>query len=114
MIQHIKYFRGTGRKGDSCRPKNLTIAVSVDASILANRVQQSFERENIDALAGEHGDETAGDPVEIDWFEIETEDKALSVTVFNRGLALLLEDDEKIRRLHRFLCVLEEELAGPI
>ena len=30
------------------------------------------------------------------------------ITVFNRGIALLLSDDERIRRIHRVLCKLQD------
>jgi hypothetical protein len=62
-------------------------------------------------LSGVYGDQTAGDPVEVDRLEIETGDKDISAIVLNRGISLLSTDNEEIRRLHRFFGVLHSELA---
>ncbi len=32
---------------------------------------------------------------------------SVEITVFNRGITLLVSDDERVRRIHRVLCTLD-------
>jgi len=111
LIKHLKYFHGTGYQRNTGMPGDLTIAVSVGESLMTHRIVDSYKNEQITDLDGDHGDPEAGDPVEVDVLKLETADTFLSITVFNRGIALLFGDNEEIRRLHRFFCVIEKELA---
>lgn len=59
-------------------------------------------------MGGVHGDEDAGDPVEYDHLRIVLTEDVIDIEVFNRGIAVLMSDDERIRRIHRVLCKLNK------
>lgn len=52
----------------------------------------------------------AGDPVEYDRLRLVLADDIVEIMVFNRGIALFTSDNERIRRVHRVLCVLHNPL----
>ena len=35
-------------------------------------------------------------------------DDTVEIAVFNRGITLFMSDDERVRRIHRVLCKLDE------
>ncbi len=39
-------------------------------------------------------------------------DDAVEIEVFNRGITLFTSDDERVRRIHRVLCKLDESGKG--
>jgi len=49
----------------------------------------------------------AGDPMEYDNLKLVLTDDTVEITIFNRGIALFMSDDERIRRIHRVLCKLD-------
>jgi len=110
-IKRIKYFHGTGLAAASDLPEELLVAVSVGPSLVTKGLVRSFEKERIGELSGQYGDRTAGDPIEVDRLEVETAERSIAVTVFNRGVAMLSANSDEIGRLHRFFGVIEEELA---
>ena len=75
----------------------------------------AIERERLEELAGEWGGPDAGEPIEYERLHVAYERGAFEITLFNRGIMLIFCDDERIRRLHRALCVVHdavERLAG--
>ena len=56
---------------------------------------------------GVYGDKNAGDPVEYDHLKLVLTDDTVEITVFTRGIALFMSDDERVRRIHRVLCKLD-------
>jgi len=46
--------------------------------------------------------------VEYDHLKLVLTDDTVEITVFNRGIALFASDDERVRRIHRVLCKLDE------
>jgi len=100
-----------GFDSDSNRPVDMRVGVSIGASRVTGRIVQSLDAERILSLNDLYGDPTVGDPVEVDRLEIDFEGDRppKEITVFNRGLMLLLTDD--VRRLHRFFGVLVKELG---
>lgn len=110
-IRKLKYFHGVGRRRGTQMPKNMTVAMNVGATQITAGIQASFESERIAGLSGTHGDPSAGDPTELDVLVVELDEAIVNATVFNRGIALLLGDDEKIGRLHRFFEVIAQEIG---
>lgn len=102
-----------GFDSESNRPVDMSVAVSVGASLVAGKIVESLDTERILSLKNQYGDPTVGDPVEVDRLEIYFEggEASYEVTVFNRGLTLRFTDDVDVRRLHRFFGVLEHELG---
>ena len=39
-------------------------------------------------------------------------DDTIEITVFNRGIAFFMTDDDRVRRIHRVLCRLDKEQGG--
>ncbi len=93
-------------------PLDLMAAVGVGGP-LSGKINSSYENEGIAELGGVHGDPDDGDPVEVDVLKLLSREVSISITVFNRGITLLTGDSEEMRRLHRFICVVESELSGP-
>jgi hypothetical protein len=78
-------------------------------------VIDAIERERLEALAGEWGEPDAGEPIEYEQLHVTYERGAFELTLFNRGILLIFYDDERIRRMHRALCVVHdavERLGG--
>jgi hypothetical protein len=71
-------------------------------------VRKSINEENILNLGGVYGDKDAGDPVEYDRLRIVLTDDVVEIEVFNRGIILFMTDDEKVKRIHRVLCKLDD------
>ncbi len=112
MINKLKYYHGMGHSEKTGMPTDLMAAVSVRGPI-SSKIYSSYKEERIAELSGEYGDATAGDPPEVDVLALSTDDVDVSITVFNRGIMLLMRDSEEIRRLHRFFRTIENELGGP-
>ncbi len=112
-IARLRYFHGMGFDSDSNRPVDKIFAVSVGVSGLSAKIVESLDAERILSLKSRYGDPTLGDPVEVDRLEIDFEGGGPphQVTIFNRGLTLMLTDDDDVRRLHRFFGVLKKELG---
>jgi hypothetical protein len=82
---------------------------------LAPVVIDAIEREGLDELAGEWGEPDAGEPIEYEQLHVVHERGAFDLTLFNRGILLIFSDDERVRRMHRVLCVVHdavERLGG--
>ncbi|MDI6451437.1 hypothetical protein [Anaerobaca lacustris] len=75
-------------------------------------VRKAVIEENLLNLGGVYGDEGAGDPIEYDYLKLILTDDTVEITVFNRGIMLLMSDDERIRRIHRVLCKLMNDGEG--
>ena len=56
---------------------------------------------------GEYGDRAAGFPVQYDNLRIHLTDDTVEIVFFNRAIALFTCDDEKLRRIHQFMCAVE-------
>ena len=47
--------------------------------------------------------------LEHDHLKLVLTDDTVEITIFNRGIALFTTDDERVRRIHRVLCLLDKE-----
>lgn len=111
MIKSLKYYAGMGLKPGSKYPADLSAAVSLGGSQLTKRIRNSFGEERITELSGTYGSETTATPVEVDRLEVKTNNGEVTVTVLNRGMTLLMGENEEVKRLHRFFCTLKDELG---
>jgi hypothetical protein len=78
-------------------------------------VIDAIQRERLEELAGEWGEPDAGEPIEYEQLQVAYEHGAFELTLFNRGILLIFSDDERVRRMHRALCVVHdavERLGG--
>ncbi len=67
--------------------------------------------EDILNLGGVYGDKDAGDPVEYDHLRLVLTGNVVEMKVFNRGITLLMTEDEKVKRIRRTLFKLDERKA---
>ncbi len=88
------------------KPDDLPVKIWHGARIPAV-VLTAINTEDLLNLGGVYGDKTAGDPVEYDNLKLVLTDHTVEITVFNRGIALFMSDDERIRRIHRVMCKLD-------
>jgi len=103
-LKRIEYRRGMLEKG--MKPDGLPIKVWRGAKIHPD-VRAAVNAENLVNLGGVYGNKKAGDPVEYDNLKLVLTDKTIEITVYNRGIALFITDNERIRRIHRVLCMLD-------
>jgi len=101
----IEYRRGMLDKG--MKPENLPVKVWLGANIPMD-VRGAINDENLLNLGGVYGDKNAGDPVEYDHLKLVLTNNTVEITVFNRGIALFMSDNERVRRIHRVLCMLDK------
>jgi hypothetical protein len=71
-------------------------------------VIDAIQRERLEELAGEWGEPDAGEPIEYEQLHVAYEHGAFELTLFNRGILLIFSDDERVRRMHRALCVVHD------
>jgi len=69
----------------------------------------AIEAENLLDLGGVYGDRKFGDPVEFDNLKLVLTGDTVEITVFKRGIALFVSDDERVLRIQRVLCKLDGE-----
>jgi hypothetical protein len=104
-LEQVEYRQGMLEKG--MKPDRLPVQIWRGSKIPAV-VRAAVNTENLLNLGGVYGDKKAGDPVEYDNLKVVLTDDTVEITVFNRGIALFISDDERIRRIHRVLCKLDE------
>jgi hypothetical protein len=108
-LEQIEYRRGMLEKG--MKPDGLPVQIWRGGKIPAN-VRAAINTEDLLNLSGVYGDKKAGDPVEYDNLKLVLTDDTVEITVFNRGITLFTTDDERVRRIHRVLCKLDESGKG--
>jgi hypothetical protein len=104
-LEQIEYRKGMLEKG--MKPENLPLKVWRGGKIPGN-VCAAVNKEELLNLGGVYGDRNAGDPVEYDHLRLILTEDTVEKTVFNRGITLFMPDDEKVRRIHRVLCKLDQ------
>jgi hypothetical protein len=109
-LKRIEYRRGMVES--SAKLENLRVKVWRRAEVFPT-IAKWIDEEGILDLGGVYGDERAGDPVEYDYLKLTLADDEIEITVFNRGIALLMSRslDEGVVRIHRFLCKLDDAEA---
>lgn len=108
-LEQIEYRKGMLEK--SMKPENLPMKVWRGVRISAN-VCAAVNEEDLLNLGNVYGDRNAGDPVEYDHLRLILTEDTVAITVFNRGISLFTSDDEKVRRIHRVLCKLDQPGNG--
>jgi hypothetical protein len=103
-LEQIEYCRGMLER--DMKPDTLPVKIWRGAEIPVD-VRGAINAEDPLNLGGVYGDKKAGDPMEYDNLKLVLTDDTVEITVFNRGIALFMSDDERIRRIHRVLCKLD-------
>lgn len=102
-LEQIEYREGMLERG--MKPDSLPVKTWRGAEIPAD-VRGEINAEDLLSLGGVYGDWRVGDPMQYDNLKLVLTDDTVEITVFNRGIALFISDDERIRRIHRVLCKL--------
>ncbi len=103
----------SGMLADNKAPKDLPVAIWRSPEFPAG-VEAAIRKEGLRSLDGIYGNEHVGDPVEYDHLRLVFSDKAVEITIFNRGITLLSTGDAKVQRIHRVLCKLNKaDMAVP-
>ena len=108
MIQDLKqaeYQRGMIES--SMNPNDLPVKTWHGTGIPAE-VRTSINDEGILNLGGVYGDQDVGDPVEYEHLRLAQTSDVVEIKILNRRIALLMIEDEKMRRIHRVLCKVDE------
>lgn len=103
-LEQVEYRQGMIEKG--MKPEDLPVKVWRGSKIPAD-VRAAINMENLLNLDGVYGNKKAGGPAEYDNLKLVLTDDTVEITVFNRGIALFMSDDRRIRRIHRVLCKLD-------
>ena len=105
-VERIEYRRGMLAKGEA--PGDLPVTVWQGAEI-PRRVLDAIQNERLLDLGGIYGDQRVGDPLQYDQLRLILGDGVVEITFYNRAMALFIAGDEKLRRIHRVLRILQEE-----
>ncbi|MFW6107030.1 MAG: hypothetical protein ACOC8H_02625 [bacterium] len=104
-LEQIEYRCGMLKAG--MRPEDLPVKTWRGPKIPAE-IRKSINAEDLLNLGGVYGDKNAGDPVEYDHLRLILTDDVVEIEFFNRGITLFMTDDEKVKRIHRVLCKLDQ------
>jgi SEC-C motif len=111
-ITRARYTRGfVGELSDLRSGRGLRVT-EWEAPAIPAAILDSIEQEAADELEGEWGDPEAGDPMQVDLIDLETEADVVSIEVFNRAIALVHADGEDMQRIHRVCGALEGATSG--
>ena len=108
-LEQIEYRRGLVEAG--MKPDDLPVKIWPNAA-MPSEIRQAIEKEDLLSLGGVYGDERVGDPMEYDHLRLIGTDGVVEIVVFNRGITLFTTDNEKVRRIHRVLCKLNDAIDG--
>lgn len=103
-LEQVEYRWGMLEKG--MKSKDLPIKVWRVSQIHAD-VGAAISAENLLDLGGVYGDKKTDDPVEYDNLNLVLTDDTVEFTGYNRGIALFMLDDERIRCIYRVICKLD-------
>ena len=109
-LERIEYQKGMLEKG--MKLENLPLKVWRGIKISGD-VRAAINEEDLLNLGGVYGEQGADEPVEYDHLRLILTDDTVEITVFNRGITLFTSDDEKVRRIHRVLCKLDQPDFSP-
>jgi len=104
-LEQIEYRRGVLEPG--MKPDDLPVRTWRGAEI-PGEARKSINEEDILNLGGVYGDKDAGNPIEYDRLRLVLSDDVVEIEVFNRGITLFMTEDEKVKRIHRVLCTLDD------
>ena len=103
-LKHIEYRRGMPESG--MNPNDLPVKTWHRTG--SPEVRTSIKDEGMLNLGGFYGDKDVGDPVEYEHLRLVQTSDVVEMKVFNRGISLLMTEDEKVKRTHRVLRKVDE------
>ena len=106
MIRSLSYSWGLYPRAQAGMPMDRRVAVTWSAADLPSEVAAAFVSEGIGGSAGTFGDETLGEPVEIDDLDVEMDTGRVRIRVYNRGIGLMRGMGAELAQLHRFFSTI--------
>ena len=107
MIRSLSYSWGLYPSAQAAMPTRPRVAVMWSGANLPSEAADAFASEGIGGLAGTFGDETLGEPVEIDDLDVEMDTGHVKIRVYNRGMDLMRGTGPELLRLHRFFSTIQ-------
>ena len=104
-LEQIECRRGVLEPG--MKSDDLPVRTWCGAKI-PGEARKSTNEEDILNLGGVYGDKDAGNPIEYDHLRLVLSDDVVEVEFFNRGITLFMTEGEKVKRIHRLLCTLDD------
>ncbi|MEA3369042.1 MAG: hypothetical protein U9Q24_01610 [Candidatus Ratteibacteria bacterium] len=93
---------------DSMDKKSSCEECILTADEIPPNIQQMFSSDKVSELSGTWGDPDYGSPIQYQWAIVETENgKSYEYKVCNLAIMIFHSEDEKIKRLFRFLVRVE-------
>ena len=112
MIRSLAYSWGLYPSAQAGMPMGPRVGVTWSAADLPSEVAAAFAAEGIGGLAGTFGDETLGEPVEIDDLDVQMDTGRVRVRVYNRGIGLMRGMGPELVQLHRFFSTIHAATSG--
>lgn len=109
MIKKIKYHHNYGQRAD--KPDKMDKAFLLCGEQIPQKVHELFKTLKISELGGSYSSDLPAEPTEVDYLKIETTGKPIEIKVKNRGLNLLMGNNEKLRIVHEFIEKTLHELS---
>lgn len=113
-IVRVCYTRGMVGKLSDLRAGRGVRVTEWNAPHIPPAVLDSIVREGVAVFAGEWGDPKAGDPIQVDIIDIESERDVVTIQVFNRAISLIHDSTTELRRILRVCGVLESSDGGQL
>ena len=105
-IERITYQGGMLKRGR--KPKSLPSKVWRGDEI-PSAILKQIQDDDILNFGGKYGDPYAGDPVQYDCLTIVLTGTVVKIEFYNRVIAIIGSDDEKLRRIFHIMSVLDQE-----
>ena len=106
-VNKIEYVHSMADSLDDLQTSKGRHTTILEQPNIPDEIMQVMEDERIFQLQGDYGNPDLGDPIEVDHLLIETDRGLHELRVFNRGIMLLMTNDDTFRRLHRFFVALD-------
>ena len=107
MIRRLSYYWGLFPTSKAATASDAKVIADWNETNLPEDVTKSFSAEAIDELGGTFGDDSLGQPVEVDDLDVETDSKRVRIRVYNRGICLIHGNSRELLRLHKFFATIQ-------
>lgn len=104
-IEKIEFRSGLIEKGLKISDLRLIV---FKGSKIPTELHKLVLETNILNCGGAYGNADVGDPVQYDNLKIFLTDDTVEITFFNRAITLFATDDDKLRKIHYFMCMVQK------
>ena len=112
MTRDLKILKITFRSGmlNNMKAKSSCKEYVFTGDEISPEVRKIFSSDKIAELAGEWGDPEIGSPIQYQWARAELDNgQSCEIEVRNLAVMIFHSNDEKIKRLFRFIVRLEKQ-----